>query len=220
MTAFVRLRDRARMKTASTDVQAIAEASVRVETAGSTGSGTVIAHVGRSSWVLSCAHVAGPGASAQVVWRVGKRFVRARGKVERADSARDLSLIRTRRLPLPALALAVEEPDLYEKLWVVAAPEGYHGTAVESVLSGKDGSNGDPDEAYQLSGFSAPGASGGTVANFNGELVGVVTGIRHDGHRPLNNIVFASPLPAIKAFLSEGKAFADAAARKRKRAGK
>lgn len=207
----------AKRRTASTDVLAIAEASVGIETTSATGSGTVIAHVGRSSWVLTCEHVVKGCKKARVVYRVGKKFVKVEGRVERTDAAKDLALVRVRKLPLPALPLASSEPDLYEKVWVLGAPEGYHGTAVESILCGRDGSNGDPDEAYQLSGFSSPGASGGTVGNFNGELVGVITGIRHDGHRPINNIVFATPLPKIKEFMAEGNALAEAAARKRKR---
>jgi S1-C subfamily serine protease len=209
-----------KVRTASTDVQGIAEASVGVETDGSTGSGTVIAHIGRSSWVLTCEHVVRGCKRARISYRAGRKFIKVEGRVERTDEAKDLALVRTPKLPVAALSLASVEPDLYEKVWVVAAPEGYHGTAVESVLCGKDGSNGDPDEAYQLSGFSSPGASGGTVASFNNELVGVVTGIRHDGHRPINGIVFAATLPKVREFLADGKAFADAARKRWKEKGR
>lgn len=206
-----------KQQTASAEVAAIAECSVGIETTSATGSGTVIAHVGRASWVLTCEHVVRGSKKAIVVYRKDGKFVRVEGKVERFDEKKDLALVRVARLPLAALDLAAEEPSLYERVWVVGAPEGYHGTAVEGLLCGMDGSNGDPDEAYQISGFSSPGASGGTVANFNGELVGVVTGIRHDGHRPIHGIVFAVGLPKIKVFLLEGNAIADAAKRKRKR---
>jgi len=202
--------------TASSEVASIAEASVGIETDGATGSGTVIAHVGRSSWVLTCEHVARGAKKARVVYRAGKKFVKVEGTVERSDATKDLALVRVRKLPLAALSLAEADPELYEKVFVVGSPEGYFGTATESLLCGKDGSNGDPDHAYQLSGFTAPGGSGGTVANFNGQLVGVVTGIRHDGHRPIHGIVFACPLGKIKEFLADGKAFAERAKRQRK----
>jgi S1-C subfamily serine protease len=203
------------LKVASSDVATIAEASVGIETDGSTGSGTVIHHAGRSSYVLTCEHVVGEAKKARIVYRVGKKFVKVEGRVERKDKDKDLALVRVRRLPLPALGIAEQEPELYEKCWIVGSPEGYFGTACESLVTAKDGSNGDPDETYQLSGFSSPGASGGTVGNFNGQLVAVVTGIRHDGHRPVHGIVFATPLPKIREFLADGKAFADRARRAR-----
>lgn len=201
---------------ASSDVASIAEASVGIETDGATGSGTVIASVGRSSYVLTCEHVVRGAKKARVVFRQGKKFAKVEGVVERVDAAKDLALVRVKKLPISALGLAETEPELYEKVFVVGSPEGYFGTATESLLCGKDGSNGDPDESYQLSGFTSPGGSGGTVANFNGALVGVVTGIRHDGHRPIHGIVFACPLGKIKAFLVDGKAFAERAKRQRK----
>jgi S1-C subfamily serine protease len=205
-----------KLDVASSDVQSIAESSVGIETDGSTGSGTIIAHVGRSSYVLTCEHVVRGYKKARIVYRSGKRFVRVEGTVERSDERKDLSLVRVKKLPLPALSLAPTEPELYERVFVVGSPEGYFGTATESLLCGKDGSNGDPDESYQLSGFTSPGGSGGTVGNFNGQLVGVVTGIRHDGHRPVHGIVFACPLGKIKEFLADGKGFAERAKRQRK----
>lgn len=203
------------LRVASSDVAAIAEAAVGIETDGSTGSGTVIAHVGRSSYVLTCEHVVGDAKKARVIYRVGKKFVKVEGRVERKDKTKDLALVRVRKIPVSALPIAEAEPELYEKCWIIASPEGYFGTACESLLTARDGSNGDPDESYQLSGFSSPGASGGTVGNFNGQLVAVVTGIRHDGHRPVHGIVFATPLPKVREFLADGKVFAERARRAR-----
>ena len=192
-----------KLMTASSDVRTIAESSVGVETDQATGSGTVIGHVGRSSLVLTCEHVVRGAKKARIVYRVGKRFLRVDGTVAQADSALDLALIRVPKLALPTLPIAVEEPELYAKLWVVGSAEGYFGTACEALLCARDGSNGDPDEAYQLSGFASPGASGGTIADHNGQLVAVLTGIRHNGHQPIHGIVFAVPLPKIRGFLSE-----------------
>lgn len=191
------------LKVAASEVATIAEAAVGVETDASTGSGTVVAHVGRSSWVLTCAHVVADCKKASVVYRVGKTFRKVNGKVERVDAEKDLALVRVPKLPLPFLPIGEQEPDLYEKCWIVASPGGFFGTACEALLTAKDGSNGDQDEAYQLSGFSAPGASGGTIGNYNGQLVGVVTGIRHDGHRAVHGIVFATPLPKLREFLAK-----------------
>lgn len=192
------------------ELRNLADSSVIIASATGEGSGTVIAHIGRNSYVLTCQHVVGNEKKATATYRSGKRFFTVSGKVERVNAEQDLAIVRlSRRVPVNAVDISDVEPELYERVWVVGAPAGRFGTAWEGILSGAEGSNQDPRGQYQLSVFTAPGASGGTVANFNGELIGVLTGLEHNGHSTVSGIVFAVPLPVVREFLKEGKVFAE-----------
>src|SRR5438552_3253707 len=94
------------------ELSAAAGSTVCVEVDDGAGAGSVIAHVGSNSYVLTCEHVAGAaGDKTNVVYRPGKRFVRVPAVVERVDVVNDLAIVRTsRRIDAPVIRFAAEEP--------------------------------------------------------------------------------------------------------------
>ena len=175
---------------------------------GGAGSGTVIAHTHRNAWVLTCAHVVGKSKRCEVLFyeeieeETSKTIKRVNAVVELAAPEVDLALLRVSKKILSPIDIAEEEPDFYEHLFVMGAPDGLWGTADRALLTSKDRRNGDRDD-YQYTGLAVPGMSGGTLANLEGELVGVISMVKTDSHLPIWNIGFAVPLPIVKAFIPE-----------------
>lgn len=183
----------------------VAASCVTIESKGSLGSGTVIAHVGVNSYVLSCAHIV-PNAKAPVTvctWIKG-RWTKVPGKVERLDEDSDLSLIRTsRRIDVEPLILAAASPDLYERVFACGSASRLHGIGAEGVLSGKKGSCRDVDVNHLIyTGLSTHGMSGGPLANDDGDLIGVISAVDMNGHLPVWSIGYAVCIEHVKKFLS------------------
>lgn len=182
----------------------IANCSVALSVPGSsTGSGVVVLQGSRNTRILTCAHVIGDAKRLEVIYRSGERdLLEIAAIVERVDADKDLALIRTtRRLPMSPITLASEEPDVYERAFVVGAPGGLFGTAADALICSTNGHNGHRDMGYQFTGLSAPGISGGALANYEGELFGIVSTVKTEAHLPIWNIGFAIPLPTIREFL-------------------
>lgn len=188
----------------------ISDSAVTVDFATGTGSGTVIYADPKRSLVLTCAHVVLSNGKddkdltgLQVISKQGERSVALPAFVFEADASRDLAvLIVVGNLGLPPMKLALHEPDLFATLYAVASPLALRGTAAHELLTNKHvlftARNRD---VYQLTGFALPGSSGGTIANADGELVGVIEAIQAVGPVAQSSIVFAIPLPEIEQFL-------------------
>lgn len=181
-------------------VVAIAGSHVGIEAAnGGTGSGTVVAQTARNSYVLTCAHVVKADRRCEILFdssNHGRGKYTVNGIIERVDAENDLALIRTAHRILAPIELA-EEPYLYERLWVMGAPDGLWGTAAPALLCNLDA------KGYIYTGLAAPGMSGGSLCNLEGQLLGVIRDVKTDSGAPVWNIGFAVPLPAIRAFLDK-----------------
>jgi serine protease Do len=183
----------------------MAQSYVQVEGA-QVGSGTVVKHEGRNTYVLTCEHVVRGEKVVTVVFRDGGRFHRVNARVIAADPDKDLALVRTSkrvatRMPV---VIAEEEPEIYTRSYVMGSAAGLYGTAGEVVLCAKDGSNGDTrGRFYQFTGVIVRGMSGGMLCNQDAELIGVPHLLEREEDRTLGNIGFAVPLPAVRTFLKE-----------------
>lgn len=182
----------------------IAKSSVVIETPVGLGSGTVVwTDGGGLSLILTCHHVIYDEETNKPFDELSISSLQAGsavGIVEDFSEDADLALVMGMGdLKAPALLVAIKEPDLYEHLYVMGAPAGYHGTAAEATLTNKQG-------FWQLTSFIFPGYSGGTVTNNRMELVAVPRMV-YAGVNPYGvpeivpEIGFVVPLPMIRTFL-------------------
>ena len=180
-----------------------AASSVLIETDGSTGSGTMVAHSKKNSYVLSCYHVLREfDAPVEILYKSGKKFNHVRCKVVHDNKKMDLVLLKTsRRIKIPTIMVARQEPDLYERVYMVGALLGLYGTAADGILCGKKGSNIDNPNLWQVTGLFVSGISGGSLVNTEGELIGVPVSMARADEIPIWSIGFAVPLPKVRRFL-------------------
>jgi S1-C subfamily serine protease len=184
--------------------QRVSASAVIVTTRTGSGSGTVILRGREASLVLTAQHVVeaeGRVVEVLVPYATGERGVStSRARVLLVDRDRDLALLLSDApLAAPALPVAAREPDLYEAVYMVAAPMGLAGTAAPGVVSAKlerDGA-----ALWEITGLTFFGSSGGTVANTRGELVAVPVVVSTWNGLPIPQIGFAVPLASIHAFL-------------------
>lgn len=189
------------------ELQRMLESYVQVEGVG-IGSGSIVKHGPRSTYVLTCQHVVVGEKVVMVVFREGGRFRRLPARIIAVDADNDLALVRTStRVPhRQPIELAADEPELYTRGYVMGSGAGLYGTAGEVVLCSKDGSNaaqGERKRCYQFTGVMVQGMSGGLLCDFDARLVGVPHLVEREETRTLGTIGFAVPLPVIKAFLEE-----------------
>ena len=184
--------------------------TVIVSTPAGSGSGTVILERPSGTLVLTAFHVVEGARRVAVVVPAfeddtpGRLEVAAR--VLDVDPKADLALLETRLpLPLPALPVARDEPDLYEEMYIVASPLGLFGTAAPAVLSSKT-QRLQAAERWQFTGFILFGSSGGTLVNRRAELVGIPVVVATWQNLPVPQLGFAVPLGSIRAFLDRAVA--------------
>ena len=195
---------------APTDLyQRVSASAVIVTTPIGSGSGTVVLSGRGGSLVLTAQHVvegAGRRVEIGVPYLSGHQgATTSRARVLLADRAHDLALLRTDEpLAAPALPVAGTEPDLYEEVYMVAAPLGLAGTATPGLVTAKlerDGA-----ALWEVTGLTLFGSSGGTVANARGELVAVPVLVSAWNGLPIPQIGFAVPLRSIHIFLDRAVA--------------
>lgn len=188
------------------EISHAARSLVLVDVVGGFGAGSVIAHVGRNSYVLTCHHVVGAAKTRVTIrYRKGKKFVDVPATVERVDETHDLAIVRTtKRLPMPTLAIGEDEPECYERVYGLGCGSQYFGLAFEGMIVARDGSAGDackPD-SYLFTGLSIGGMSGGPLIDDDGVIVGVITAVDRNGHLPVFQIGHAMSLPKIREFIA------------------
>jgi len=168
------------------------------------GSGTVIWTNEKQALVLTCDHVV----LNELTGKTHDKFViigpdgdRVMAQVQDRQKAHDMALLLTLgALNVKALKIAKEEPNVYDKLLLVASPDGYRNTAAEGTLSAKSRDS-FLGEYWQVTSFIFPGSSGGTVANTAGELVGIPRAVHNTMFGILPEIGFCIPLSHIQSFL-------------------
>ncbi len=173
-------------------LESVAESSVQLENGSNTGSGTVVARTSKSSFVLTCAHIL-TEEKTTVIYRNGARLVKVEGKVLAVDKEKDIALVRCSRLPVPSMKLASQDASSYDEAFVVGAAHGFFGMAANCVVFGLR------DEHIYFSGLLTPGMSGGTLADLNGELIGMPVA----QHKNCSQIGFAVQLYELRKFLNK-----------------
>lgn len=178
----------------SDQLETMAPASVQVDGA-SQGSGTIVRHAARSTYVLTCYHVVGTDKPTVTVMD-GKRPKVFNGKTVHISEEHDLALVKTtRKIDRPALGLSEEDPDVFDKVWVLGCPGGWYGTPGEGIIAQVD------DNLYRYTGLAMEGLSGGTMCDLNGELVGVPSKLAHYNGQAVNLVGWAVSRKVIKDFL-------------------
>ncbi len=181
----------------------MADSTVAINSSGSTGAGTVIAHVGNNTYIVTCEHVIRGAKKVEILSRLGGRFIKTKATVERFDEENDLALVRTsKRLENPIQELSQCEPELYSRIYGVGNAGGMFGTGFEGVLTSTHKMPGN-HHGYAYVGLSCPGMSGGAFADGYGGLCGVIQSMDTSGHLPVWTIGYAIPLPILKKFLGD-----------------
>lgn len=190
--------------------QRVSASAVTITTHTGSGSGTVILSGRAGSLILTAQHVV--EAEGRLV-EIGVPYLRSghegatksRARVLLVDRDRDLALVRSDEpLAAPALPVAAAEPDLYEEIYMVAAPLGLAGTATPGLVTAKLEREG--TALWEVTGLTLFGSSGGTVANARGELVAVPVLVSSWNGLPISQIGFAVPLASIHTFLDRAVA--------------
>lgn len=185
------------------ELSRMAKSYVQVE-GGLVGSGSIVLHQARNSWVLTCEHVVRGEQVVTVAFLEEGRMRRINARIVAVDVDQDLALLRTvQRIPhREEIELAPDEPGIYERGYVMGSAATLYGTAGEVVITGLPGAALGPAlPFYQFTGLAVQGISGGLLCNYDGQLVGVPHQIEREEDRTLGNIGFAVPLPVIKTFL-------------------
>lgn len=160
--------------------QRVADSSVLVDLESSMGSGVVVYASDGYTVVLTCAHVVKNDAGLRVIAKRGGRSWSMPATVLRVDAERDLAALAiSGDLGLPAIKVAEDDPEDFERLYSVASPANTIGTASPQLLASKVTPWPSAGQ-WQIVGFIYPGSSGGPVANSRGELVCLIKGVRLD----------------------------------------
>lgn len=149
----------------------VCQVSVRVGRGANGGSGCVIHHEGKYSYVLTVKHVATrTGAETACVWfpSTGREII-SRGVVFSKHPQADLAIVKVGRVPLPAIPVAVLDPD--DGPFVLVGYPGYD----RYTLRWQQG-NYVRHSDFTLYVDAAPekGMSGGPAFNRYGRVVGSV----------------------------------------------
>ena len=174
----------------------------------SKGSSTVVGHKDGNTYSLTAAHVCmapEPGVDSMgrpfpfsYEMKSELKLVDITGKIRvativDANTKVDICLLVTEGEWGKALDVAEEMPGVGEKVYNVAAPRGVFSPGMvplfEGYYSGKDIHG---DEFYTIP--AAPGSSGSSILNSDGEIVGVV----HSAVREFGNIAVSANLAVIK----------------------
>jgi serine protease Do len=154
------------------------------------GNGTAVAITGNR--LLTNAHVAGKGTITIESWD-GRQET---ATVERLDAGRDLALLAVPRLDIPPVTLA-DSDQLKPGTAVIAVgnPLGFVGAVSSGVVHAVQPISPGGPKWIQADVRLAPGNSGGPLANFNGQVVGLNTMVTSSG------LALAIPSRAIQHFL-------------------
>jgi hypothetical protein len=119
-------------------------------------------------------------------------------QVTAADRVRDLALIKIKALNLVPLRLGRSAPiEVGDTVYVLSNPHNFRDTLSQGIVSGRRQCDG--YRTLQFSAAISKGSSGGPLLNANGEVVGVVAGLK-PGEQNLN---FAIPIDYAPAIFNE-----------------
>lgn len=157
----------------ASNATALRAAVATVQTPTGTGSGFFVSAEG---YLLTNQHVVGNNRFVRIKLTTGRELA---GEVMKADSDRDVALIKTEAVSFPALAVRAGEANVGEDVFVIGSPlgEAFSSTLTRGVLSGHRRLN---DQRYIQSDASIlPGSSGGPLLDGSGSVIGMtVKGVR------------------------------------------
>jgi S1-C subfamily serine protease len=115
----------------------------------------------------------------------------------------DACIMKSPRLPVRAIKMANFKPDIGEKVYNLAAPQGVFGEDLIMLFEGfysgvlkSDGFHNPDADIYSLP--ANPGSSGSPIINSRGMLVGMVWAI----HSRFHHITLSVPFGKLKKFIN------------------
>ena len=170
----------------------------------STASGAIIEHDGDKSYVLTAKHFCEPTGAKYIDQINVHTHKMENAKAEVIAMAKDIDacIISSNRLDAKKLSVANFPPEIGEKVYNMAAPQGVFGENLvmlyEGFYSGKlvEGPLGQTTaDIFSLP--ANPGSSGSPVINGRGKLVGVVFAI----HSRFHHITLSTPFEKMRSFI-------------------
>ncbi len=151
---------------AQNDAVELKKAVVTILSDVGSGSGFFVA----DGWLLTDRHVVGSTKYVKVRLHDGKEIV---GEVMRQDPARDVALLKTTAVSLPALPVRTTDPATGENLFAIGSPLGqtFEGTFTRGVMSGTREIGG--HRYFQSDVAANHGNSGGPLLDATGHVVGL-----------------------------------------------
>ena len=170
----------------------------------STASGAVIGHNGDKSYILTARHFCDETAKGyiDVIQAHTQKLTSVNAEVVAKSKKMDACILESKRLNVRAIKMANFKPEIGEKVYNLAAPQGLFGKDLvmlfegffSGVLAGDGLLNPDAD-IYSLP--ANPGSSGSPVINSRGMLVGMVWAI----HSRFHHITLSVPFERLKIFI-------------------
>jgi len=169
----------------------------------STASGAVIRHIEDNTYVLTAKHFC-EATGAKYVDQINvhtHKMENAKAEVLAMAKDIDACILVSKRLNTKRLYLASNGPDIGEKVYNMAAPQGVFGEDLvllyEGFYSGKlVERETNTADIYSLP--ANPGSSGSPVIDGRGKLIGVVFAI----HSRFHHITLSTPFEKLKEFLT------------------
>lgn len=169
-----------------------------------TASGAVIAHHKDKSYILTAKHFCDEEGEGyiDVIQAHTQKAATANTKIVVKSKKMDACILESKRLEVRAIKMANHKPDIGEKVYNLAAPQGIFGKDLvmlyegffSGVLKGDGLLNPDAD-IYSLP--ANPGSSGSPIINSRGMLVGMVWAI----HSRFHHITLSVPYDKLKIFI-------------------
>ena len=172
----------------------------------STASGAVVGHHEGSTYILTARHFCDEEAKGyiDVIQAHTQKLNTTNTEVVAKSKQMDACILKSDRINVRELKMANFKPEIGEKVYNLAAPQGLFGKDLvmlfegffSGVLEGDGMINPDAD-IYSLP--ANPGSSGSPIINSRGMLVGMVWAI----HSRFHHITLSVPFDGLKAFIKK-----------------
>ena len=170
-----------------------------------TASGTVVGHHNGKSYIVTARHFCDEEAKGyiDVINAHTQKLESVQTKVLAKSQKFDACILESPKLPVKAIPMANFKPDIGEKVYNLAAPQGVFGEDLVMLFEGfysgvlkSDGFHNPDADIYSLP--ANPGSSGSPILNSRGMLVGMVWAI----HSRFHHITLSVPFGALKKFMT------------------
>ena len=169
-----------------------------------TASGAVIGHHKGKSYILTARHFCDEEAQGyiDVINAHTQKLESVQTDVVAKSKQMDACILSAPKLPVKPITIANSKPDIGEKVYNMAAPQGVFGEDLVMLFEGfysgvlkSDGFHNPDADIYSLP--ANPGSSGSPIINSRGKLVGMVWAI----HSRFHHITLSVPFEKLKNFI-------------------
>ena len=167
-------------------------------------SGTVVGHHKGKSYILTARHFCDEETKGyiDVIDAHTQKMESVETKILAKSRKFDACILESPKLPVKAIPMANFKPNIGEKVYNLAAPQGVFGEDLVMLFEGfysgvlkSDGLHNPDADIYSLP--ANPGSSGSPILNSRGMLIGMVWAI----HSRFHHITLSVPFNALKVFV-------------------